>query len=76
MSKSIEMKINDEGDFEKEQTTETKCEGGSMVNNLDEQHEVRFQRSLKNGRFGLDVIIIGYVCKITCSLQGTIDFFI
>ena len=40
LSKSIEMKINDEGDFEKEQTTETKCEGGGMVNNLDEQHQV------------------------------------
>ena len=47
MSKSIEMKINDNGDFEKEQTTEIKCEGGGMVNNLDEQHEVRFQRALK-----------------------------
>lgn len=39
MSKSTEMKINDDGDFEKEQeepcllTTKTKCKGGGVVNN-------------------------------------------
>lgn len=75
------MKIN--GDFGKEKekpcllTTETESEGGGMVSNAGSivwgQVLEGFEKAEE--KFWYDVIIIGYTCKMTYSLQSTWIFF-